>query len=88
MGCFPPSGSCFPVGLTVVTCRATNVCGEVVGCEFQIRVVSIQGEPPIIRCPEDITIRSCTTNCHIVQYPAPTVINGRSEEHTSELQSQ
>lgn len=76
VGCFPPSGSCFPVGLSTVTCRATNACGSVVGCEFQIRVVSIQGEPPIIRCPEDLLVRACTTNCRVVAYSAPTVLNG------------
>ena len=28
IGCSPPPGSCFPLGLTTVTCLATNLCGD------------------------------------------------------------
>lgn len=75
VGCNPPSGTCLPVGLHLVTCRATNECGEVVGCEFQIRVIQGQGEPPRIDCPTNIVVTTCG-NCEVVNYPAPGVING------------
>jgi len=75
LGCIPPSGACLPVGIHAVTCRATNVCGDVSGCEFQIRVNPGQGNPPTITCPSDITVETCG-NCQVVNYPAPTVVNG------------
>ena len=34
----PPSGSTFPLGTNVVTCTATNACGDVASCQFLIIV--------------------------------------------------
>lgn len=76
MGCNPPSGTCFPLGLHVVTCRATNICGDLAGCEFTVRVIDGQGHAPGITCPQDITVTTCNTNCQVVNYPAPVVVNG------------
>jgi hypothetical protein len=75
VGCNPPSGTCLPVGIFNVTCRATNECGDVAGCEFIIRVIPGHGEPPIIQCPQDISVLTCS-NCAVVTYPAPIVLNG------------
>lgn len=75
IGCNPPSGACLPVGIHVVTCRATNDCGQFAGCEFQIRVISGSGNPPTITCPQDITVTTCS-NCAPVVYPAPAVVGG------------
>jgi hypothetical protein len=36
--CSPPSGSVFPLGVTWVTCTATNVCGDLATCEFAVTV--------------------------------------------------
>jgi len=74
-GCNIPSGTCLPVGLYNVTCSATNVCGDVAGCEFLIRVVPGHGPPPIIQCPDDIAVLACS-NCVVVAYPPPVVLNG------------
>jgi uncharacterized repeat protein (TIGR01451 family) len=43
--CTPPSGSVFPVGQTVVSCRATDAGGNTANCTFNVLV---QGGPPII----------------------------------------
>ena len=75
IGCTPPSGTCLPVGIHTIVCRARNECGVVVGCEFDIRVIQGQGEPPIITCPPDITALTCS-NCTVVNFPAPVVANG------------
>ena len=72
--CNPPSGSCLTPGTHVVVCRATNEC-SVAACEFVITVVKAQGEPPIIRCPQDISLRTCK-ECQVVKYPDPVVVNG------------
>ena len=77
VGCLPPSGSCLPLGTHVVTCRATNVCGVVDGCEFVINVINSTGnQTPVINCPSNIVVNTCNTGCQIVTYPAPTVFNG------------
>jgi len=36
--CTPPSGSIFPLGTNMVTCTATNACGEGVSCSFKVIV--------------------------------------------------
>lgn len=75
VGCNPPSGSCFPVGLTTVTCFATNNCGQV-ACSFLVRVLPGQGQPPVINCPSNIVVDTCRPNCDVVNYPLPSVSNG------------
>jgi hypothetical protein len=72
--CNPPQGTCLPEGVHVIVCRGTNQCGGVL-CEFPVRVIKGQGEPPIIRCPQDITLVTCS-NCVPLVFPRPTVING------------
>jgi hypothetical protein len=73
--CTPPPGACLPVGLQTITCVATNICGDRDVCQFQVRVVQGQGEPPHIVCPNDLTVTTCS-NCTVVTYPAPIVGNG------------
>jgi hypothetical protein len=41
VNCNPPSGSTFPIGTTVVTCTASDACGQVVNCEFTVTVVNL-----------------------------------------------
>lgn len=38
VGCVPPSGSCFPVGTTTVTCTATDASGNKATCNFTATV--------------------------------------------------
>jgi hypothetical protein len=38
--CNPPSGSCFPVGTTTVTCTATDASGNTATCTFTVEVFS------------------------------------------------
>ena len=72
--CNPPSGTCLTAGIHVVTCTATNGCDRA-ECKFLVRVVPGQGEPPILRCPQDIVVNGCD-DCQIVNYPDPVVVNG------------
>ena len=73
--CDPPPGTCLPVGDHVVTCTASNECGRSV-CEFVVRVVAGQGHPPLINCPSNITVETCSPDCQTVNYPLPAVFNG------------
>jgi hypothetical protein len=74
--CTPPQGACLPVGTHTITCVATNICGDRDVCQFRVRVVPGQGEPPLIRCPQDLTVTTCSNTCQVVTYPAPVVLNG------------
>jgi len=44
--CNPPSGSIFPVGTTVVTCKATDSANQTTQCAFNVTVKDI--EPPVL----------------------------------------
>ncbi|WP_186430644.1 SBBP repeat-containing protein [Clostridium sp. BSD9I1] len=52
--CNPESGSLFPVGDTLVTCTATDLCSNAITCSFTIIVLDLQ--PPVITCPGNMTI--------------------------------
>jgi hypothetical protein len=39
--CNPPSGSCFPVGATSVTCTATDQAGNTAACSFTVTVFDV-----------------------------------------------
>ena len=49
--CFPPSGSAFNVGTTIVNCTVTDEAGNTDNCSFSVKVED--KEPPSIVCPED-----------------------------------
>lgn len=48
--CSPPSGSSFPVGVTIVACTATNTLGETAACTFAVNVVE---QPSVDICLRD-----------------------------------
>ena len=49
----PPPGSCFPVGTTVITYKATDGCGEMATCSFSVTVKDCCFLGPEIQCPDD-----------------------------------
>lgn len=73
--CIPPSGTCLPVGSHVVICEAVDSCDRHSRCEFVVRVIPGNGEPPIIHCLEPISVQTCQ-QCAVVKYPNPAVANG------------
>ncbi|MBI1761347.1 MAG: HYR domain-containing protein [Acidobacteria bacterium] len=68
--CNPPSGSSFPLGVTTVTCTASNAAGNA-SCSFTVTVKS----PPTITCPADITATAPGATGMTITYPAPTATN-------------
>jgi hypothetical protein len=54
--CLPPSGTTFPVGVSTVTCTATDKLGNTGTCSFTVTVKD--NEKPSIACPANLTI-SC-----------------------------
>ncbi len=70
--CVPPSGSVFPVGLTVVTCYFSDAAGNENKCSFNVTVRDTT--LPAVVCPADITVPGVQNGqvCEaIVNYPAP-----------------
>jgi len=40
--CVPPSGTIFNAGTTIVTCTATDACGNTASCSFPVKVINNQ----------------------------------------------
>jgi hypothetical protein len=51
--CNPPSGTCFPQGVTTVTCSVNDASNNMAGCSFTVTVTGAQ--PVSITCPSNIT---------------------------------
>ncbi|HKQ07968.1 MAG TPA: HYR domain-containing protein [Blastocatellia bacterium] len=66
--CSPPSGTCFPVGTTTVTCTAKDTSTNMAMCNFTVTVGGCTG----ITCPANITQSNDPNQCGaVVNYPAP-----------------
>jgi hypothetical protein len=65
--CNPPSGSSFPVGITTVTCVATDDCGKTDRCQFTVRIIR-DTAPPVIHCPTNPVILWVCTNRAVLDY--------------------
>jgi hypothetical protein len=73
--CNPPSGTCFPVGMTTVTCTATDTSNNTGQCTFKVTVQNPVQNPCTITCPPNQTANTgpgATQCCAVVNYPAPT----------------
>jgi len=77
--CVPPSGSVFPLGLTLVTCTATDPSGNASTGTFTVGVVdpSIRDvEPPVITVPPGIVVPTDPgTNNAVVTYTVTVTDN-------------
>ena len=81
-----PSGSEFPIGLTINTYKVTDGSENSITCDFKIIITeSADIEPPIITCPDQIFIDVENGDCgQIVNYTLPEV-SDNSGEVTIEL---
>lgn len=69
--CVPASGSTFPLGVTTVTCTATDAGGNTAPCTFTVTVSDTT--PPTITCPANITANSAGGQCSAaVTFATPT----------------
>jgi uncharacterized repeat protein (TIGR01451 family) len=67
--CSPPSGSSFPVGVTPVTCTATDASNNTTSCTFTVTVVTAACT---LTCPQNVTESTGSGCSKVVTYPAPT----------------
>src|SRR5712692_5909035 len=77
--CNPPSETCFPVGMTTVTCTATDTSNNTGQCTFKVTVQNPVQNACTIACPANQTASTSPggTQCGaVVNYPAPTTTGG------------
>jgi len=59
VACNPPSGSCFPIGVTTVVCTATDTAGNTATCSFTVTTFDValqdDSDPSIILLWNSIT---------------------------------
>ena len=68
-----PNGSTFPVGTTNVKYKASDDCGNVSTCTFNITVKPDNaGSHLLIQCPDDINVE-CGQDLHYDHWPLPQV---------------
>ena len=60
----------YPVGVTTVTWTLTDPAGNSATCEQTVTVIDI--EPPIVTCPEDITVDNDPGECGAIVNYTPT----------------
>ena len=60
----PPSGSYFPVGTTIVSCTATDSCGDSANCGFQVTVTP----PPVVNCPTNMVVTTGSASGAVVNF--------------------
>jgi hypothetical protein len=66
--CVPASGSTFALGVTTVTCTATDASSNTASCMFTVSVI-----PCTITCPGNVTTNSDAGLCTaVVTYASPT----------------
>jgi uncharacterized repeat protein (TIGR01451 family) len=70
--CSPASGTCFPTGMTSVTCTATDTSGNTGQCSFKVTVQN----PCAITCPANITKGNDANQCGAVTTFAPNITGG------------
>jgi subtilisin-like proprotein convertase family protein len=75
--CTPPSGSCFPVGTTTVTCTATDASGNTATCSFTVSVFNGRLEDDSEGCNNTVLFNTLTGDyrwcCH------GTIFTGRGK---------
>ncbi|HKP86800.1 MAG TPA: HYR domain-containing protein, partial [Blastocatellia bacterium] len=75
--CNPPSGSCFPVGVTTITCTATDATGNVATCSFTISVFNGRLQDEFEACNNSVLFNTITGDyrwcCH------GTIFTGRGK---------
>jgi hypothetical protein len=58
--CNPPSGSSFPLGTTMVTCTASDSCGNSTNCSFNVTVNPYVCPPLVLNCSSNITVTTAS----------------------------
>ena len=69
----PPSGSTFPVGMTLVTATAADSCGNSNTCSFYVTVNAPTNPPINLTCSTNITVTATSSNGAVVYFSTPAI---------------
>lgn len=81
----PASGATFPVGTTQVIWRATDGASRTATCAFSVTVTD--NTPPLITCPNDITVSGSGIPCQTTAFYAVPTATDNCEVQNLFLQS-
>ena len=75
--CNPPSGSCFPVGVTTVTCTATDGSGNTATCSFTVSVFNGRLQDDFEGCADSVLFNTFTGDYRLCCHG--TIFTGRGK---------
>src|SRR5207249_630797 len=64
LSCTPPSGTAFPIGITMIVCQAKDAAGNTAACMFTVTIVDT--EPPVITVPTNMLVGADPGQCSAV----------------------
>ncbi|HEY0139444.1 MAG TPA: HYR domain-containing protein [Thermoanaerobaculia bacterium] len=70
IACTPGSGSTFPIGMTTVTCSATDSRNATSTGTFKVTVTPPANQPPVLTLPADITVQGSGSAGAVVTFNA------------------
>ena len=71
ISCSPASGSTFPIGITTVTCSATDSKQLTTTETFRVTVTALpSNQPPALTLPGDISVQATSSNGAVVTFSA------------------
>ena len=74
--CNPASGSTFPIGVTTVTCTATDAHGNTAQKTFKVTVVLVDTTPPVLtNVPSNVKREADGPAGSVVSYATPTAVD-------------
>jgi autotransporter-associated beta strand protein len=68
LNCMPPSGSSFPLGITTVTCNASDSCGTTTNCSFTVTVNAYVCPPLVLNCSSNLNVPATSSSGAVVFY--------------------
>ena len=73
--CDAISGALFPIGVTTVTCTATDAAGNTGSDSFTITVTLVDTTAPVVTAPADVSVTTGNLGEMAVSFPAATAVD-------------
>jgi hypothetical protein len=84
--CTPPSGSCFPISVTTVTCTATDTSGNTATCSFTVSVFNGRLQDDSEGCNDTVLFNTLTGDyrwcCHGTIFTGRGMVTKKGDTYT------